>query len=426
MNCRSPRFRNRSVRYGFAAGVAAGALMSVACGTSGISKGNSGFSSGQIPGAGATGTLAGATGSSSSAGSIAASGSSAGSLGASAGALGGGSGAVSSTPVTCASESRKGQVLPVDIFIMMDQSGSMTDEVTGPNGTMGMKWDFLKQAFTSFVEDPASAGIGIGIQYFPIPNIDDSSCDAGTYAVPNDPNAPQSGVGVAIALLPGNATAIVNSLSAHTPGGQTPTVAALSGALQYAEGWAAQNPTHKVMVVFATDGDPHGCTNNTVGVAAAVAQMAATGVPPVPTYVIGVGDSLKSLNQIADAGGTTAALIVSTGQDVAAQFLAAMNEIRSSTSVPCVLSIPTSDGGAVDFGKVNVVDSPADGGAPLSFLQVPSASSCDPAAGGWFYDNRAAPTTITLCPASCTMVTTDVAAQVDIQLGCQTLVAPPR
>ncbi len=441
MNCRSPSLRNLkgpptsisgrtfsfSVRYGFAAGVAAGALMSVACGTSGVGKGNSGFSSGQVPGAGGSGTLSGATGSSSSAGSIAASsGSGSGSLGAGAGALGGGSGAGPSTPVACASESRKGQTLPVDIFIMMDQSGSMTDEVTGPNGTMGMKWDFLKQAFTSFVEDPASAGIGIGIQYFPIPNIDDSSCDAGTYAVPNDPNAPPSGVGVAIAPLPGNAAAIVNSLSAHTPGGQTPTVAALSGALQYAEGWATQNPTHKVIVVFATDGDPHGCTNNTVDVAAAVAQMAATGVPPVPTYVIGVGDSLKSLNQIADAGGTSAALIVSTGQDVAAQFLAAMNEIRTSTSVPCVLSIPTSDGGAVDFGKVNVVDSPADGGAPRSFLQVPNASSCDPAAGGWFYDNRAAPTTITLCPASCTMVTTDVAAQIDIQLGCQTLVAPPR
>jgi hypothetical protein len=403
--------------------------MTVACGTN---KGNSAFTSGQSAGpAGSSGTSSGGTGTLSSSGASASStGSGAGSLsGSSAGAgtLGaGGSDAGSAMPATCASESRKGLVVPVDIFIMMDQSGSMTDEVTGPNGTMGMKWDFLKEAFTAFVQDPTSAGIGIGIQYFPIPNIDDSSCDAGTYAVTNDPNAPPSGVGVAIAPLPGNAAAMVSSLNAHTPGGQTPSVAALAGALQYAQSWSLQNPTHKVVVVFATDGDPHGCTNNTVNVAATVAQMAATGVPPVPTYVIGIGDSLKSLNQIAAAGGTTAALIVSTGQDVAAQFLAAMNQIRSSTSVPCVLTVPTGDGGAVDFGKVNVVDSPADGGAPLNFLQVPNAGACDPAAGGWFYDNPAAPMTISLCPASCAVITTDVAAQVDIQLGCQTLVAPPR
>ncbi len=327
---------------------------------------------------------------------------------------------------TCASESRKGQVVPVDIFIMMDQSGSMLDDVTGPNGTMGVKWDFLKQAFTTFVQDPASAGIGVGIQYFPIPNVDDSSCDAGTYAVTNDPNAPPSGVGVGIAPLPGNATAIVNSLNAHMPGGQTPTVPALAGALQYAKNWATQNPSHKVVVVLATDGSPHGCTNNTVDTAATVAQIAAAGAPPIPTYVIGIGDSLSSLNEIADAGGTAPALIVSTGQDVSAQFLAAMNDIRSSTSIPCVLTIPTGDGGAVDFGKVNVVDSPADGGPPLSFLQVPNAAACDPAVGGWFYDNPSAPKTINLCPASCSAITAGVTDQVDIELGCQTLVAPPR
>jgi hypothetical protein len=344
-----------------------------------------------------------------------------------------GAGSLSGTTATpgadggaCASVSYKSQTVPVDIFIMMDQSGSMTDMVTGPNGTMGQKWDFLKQAFTSFVEDPTSAGLGIGIQYFPIPNVDDSSCDAGTYAVTNDPAAPPSGVGVAIAPLPGNATAMVDSLNAHMPGGQTPTVAALTGALQYAESWIAQNPSHKVVVVFATDGSPHGCTNNTIDVAASVAQGAVAGSPSIPTYVIGVGSSLSSLNAIADAGGTGAALIVNTNQDVAAQFLAAMNAIRSSTSLPCTFTIPAGDAGAVDLGKVNVVDTPEDGGAPVALLQVSGESGCDPSSGGWYYDNPQAPASIDLCPASCSVVTTEVTTQVDIQVGCRTLVAPPR
>jgi hypothetical protein len=394
------------------AGSVAGAASGGASGTAGSSLGASGATGG--PSGAAAGSL-GVAGSSSGVGSL----SGAGSLSGSAAPPGADGGA-------CASVSYQSQTVPVDIFIMMDQSGSMTDMVTGPNGTMGQKWDFLKQAFTTFVEDPTSVGLGIGIQYFPIPNVDDSSCDAGTYAVTNDPSAPPSGIGVAIAPLPGNAMPIVDSLNAHTPGGQTPTVAALSGALQYAQTWIAQNPSHKVVVVFATDGSPHGCTNNTIDVAAGVAQAAVAASPSIPTYVIGVGSSLSSLNTIADAGGTGAALIVNTNQDVAAQFVAAMNAIRSSTSLPCTFTIPPSDGGAVDIGKVNVVDAPDDGGAPVPLLQVSGETACDPASGGWYYDNPLAPSNIDLCPASCSVITTQTTTQVDIQLGCRTLVAPPR
>jgi len=311
------------------------------------------------------------------------------------------------------------------MFIMMDQSGSMSDTVTGPNGIKGAKWDFLKQAFAAFVEDPRSAGLGVGIQFFPIPNIDNSSCDAATYSVTNDPAEPASGQGVPIAPLPGNSSAIVASLGAHTPGGQTPTVAALTGAIEYATNWIAENPTHKVVVVYATDGDPHGCTGNTIQAAASMAAAASTGTPPIPTYVIGIGDSLSALNEIADAGATGTALIVSTQQDTTAQFLAALNQIRSVASVPCILTIPVGSGGAVDFAKVNVVDTPSDGGAPADFYQVTDANACPSQSGGWFYDNASAPTNIHLCPATCNAVTQSQTDQIDILLGCQTMTSPP-
>ena len=154
---------------------------------------------------------------------------------------------------TCASSSYQGKVVPVDMFIMMDQSGSMSDTVTGPNGAKGAKWDFLKQAFATFVLDPRSAGLGVGIQFFPIPDIDNSSCDAATYSVTNDPAEPASGQGVPIAPLPGNAAAIVASLGAHTPGGQTPTVAALTGAIEYATNSIAEiRPTRSLSFMRPT------------------------------------------------------------------------------------------------------------------------------------------------------------------------------
>jgi hypothetical protein len=317
---------------------------------------------------------------------------------------------------TCASETRKGQVIPVDIFIMIDQSGSMTDKVTGPNGTTAVKWDLLIQALTAFVNDPRSAGLGAGVGYFPIPPIDNSSCDAGTYSVPDVP----------IAILPGNAAPIVASLKAHNPGGQTPTVPSLVGALEYAKAWATQNPTHKVVVAYATDGAPHGCTNNTVAAAAVVAQAAANGTPPIATYVIGIGGNLTSLGAIAEAGSTGSAIIVDTSQDTAQQLLSAMNTIRAAAAVPCSLTIPSGDGGPVDFGNVNIIESPSDGGSSVGLFQVPDAASCDPVAGGWYYDNPAAPTEIELCSASCSSVTLDLTAAVNVLLGCKTQTLTPR
>jgi hypothetical protein len=332
------------------------------------------------------------------------------------GGIGDGSAGGGIDAATCANEVHKGQVIPLDMFIMVDQSGSMTDQVTGPNGTTAQKWTLLVQAFNTFLNDPGSAGLGAGIGYFPIPNVDNSSCDAATYALPDVPIAP----------LPGNASAIVSSLNGHKPGGQTPTVPALVGALDYAKSWAMAHPTHKVVVVYATDGDPHGCSNDTVAVAASVAQAAATGTPPIQTYVIGIGGNLTSLGQIAEGGSTGQAIIVNTSQDTAQQLLAAMNEIRAASAVPCVLTIPVGDAGPVDFGKVNIVESPSDGGSSFTVLQVPDPSMCDPSSGGWYYDDPAAPTRIELCSATCDSVTLDLTSQVDVQLGCKTLTAPPR
>jgi hypothetical protein len=67
--------------------------------------------------------------------------------------------------------------LPLDLYVMVDSSGSMT-ELTAAGTT---KWDALRGAMTTFLNDPQSAGLGIGLQYFPLlqPNVPvDCSADS--------------------------------------------------------------------------------------------------------------------------------------------------------------------------------------------------------------------------------------------------------
>jgi hypothetical protein len=57
-----------------------------------------------------------------------------------------------------------GQPVPVDVYIMLDISGSMLT-ATGSGAT---KWDAVKGAINTFLMDPMSAGLGVAIQYFPL------------------------------------------------------------------------------------------------------------------------------------------------------------------------------------------------------------------------------------------------------------------
>ena len=65
---------------------------------------------------------------------------------------------------TCAAETQTAKQLPLDIHIMLDASGSMMEQTTG--GTT--KWAAIKTALNGFIGDPKSAGIGVGLQIFPI------------------------------------------------------------------------------------------------------------------------------------------------------------------------------------------------------------------------------------------------------------------
>jgi hypothetical protein len=63
----------------------------------------------------------------------------------------------------CAVATQTAERVPLDLYIMMDSSESMSGTVAG-NQT---KWDAVRSALTAFLNDQDSAGLGVGIQYFP-------------------------------------------------------------------------------------------------------------------------------------------------------------------------------------------------------------------------------------------------------------------
>jgi hypothetical protein len=80
---------------------------------------------------------------------------------------GGGSSAVGQE---CAGDLVEAKRIPLDMYVMLDVSGSMTEFTAGD--AMITKWQAVSSALTDFVSDPASDGIGMGLQVFPIKHPD--------------------------------------------------------------------------------------------------------------------------------------------------------------------------------------------------------------------------------------------------------------
>jgi len=72
-------------------------------------------------------------------------------------------GAVSDAFVGCAATTVQAKLLPLDLYFLLDTSDSMDDLVSAGRS----KWQAVTAAMTTFINDPASAGLGVGVQYFP-------------------------------------------------------------------------------------------------------------------------------------------------------------------------------------------------------------------------------------------------------------------
>ncbi len=444
----------------------------------------------------------GSSGGGSSSGGSGSGGSSGGSDDASAGTFAGAQDDAALSFAGCASSTEQATELPLDLYLMLDTSGSM-DDLVAPQKS---KWSSVVSALTAFLGDPASAGIGVGLQYFPltqagVPTSCTTSAQCGAagpcffkacgvtgsavYPCDTSANCPGNAVcaaigqceydhdvvcaptggncgsdtnnfplgtcqafttstciqgdsctvgdystpAVPIALLPGAAAALTASLAARVPGGNTPTAAALEGAVEQAQAFAKANPGHSVVAVLATDGIPDECTPSDIPTIATIAAAGLAGTPSVKTFAIGVfapGDvpsGTAALNQIASSGGTKQAFVINTtSQDLEAQFVAALSAIRGA-SLPCQYEVPLPDAGSADYDKINVQYT-SGAGMSSGLPYVESSARCG-TGGGWYYDADPAtggtPSAVIVCPTTCTTLQNDSKGRVDVILGCQTM-----
>lgn len=306
----------------------------------------------------------------------------------------------------CAAVTVGAELVPLDLYVVLDRSGSMVNSALGP-----LRWPPVRDALNQFFQSPSAAGIGIALTMFAHPT--QSQCVANSYATPLVAMAPLPG------SASGHATTLQNTMNTYAPvlGIGTPTESAMQGAVTFAKNHKSANPNRTVAIVLATDGLPGaaGCSGQTAaGVQTAIAN-GFNGSPSIRTFVIGIDPNAQmstNINSWAAAGGGQAFDVGTAGGS--AQFLQAMKDIQGSL-LGCTFTMPTTDAGIINPDKVKVIFTPGSG-APVELPRVTNQAACS--GPGWYYDNNSSPTTIELCPGSCTTVQADPSGKIDIELGC--------
>ncbi len=323
---------------------------------------------------------------------------------------GGSSGSGIDENSACATSAVEGETLPVVMLIMFDKSGSMLDD---------QKWFGAKAALDAFFQDPATAGLSIGLRFFPddapAAGCNDQACSIDACSQPLVPPAPLT---ASPASTDPQQKALQDAVDSKSPSGETPMYAALGGAEKWAKDNAKEGETRTV-VVLVTDGEPTTC-NTDIGAIASLAQDARD-TKGVLTYAIGMPGSNKSqLDQIASAGGTDEAFLAPAGS-LSSELIDALLSIQKS-QISCTFDVPapTEQGDVIDPDLVNVNYYKGDG----SFVTMPRVSGLAACTGGqeWYYDDPQMPKVIHLCPSTCTSLQGNASALVKILLGCQTVV----
>ncbi len=304
----------------------------------------------------------------------------------------------------CAEASEEAKLLPINMFIAIDKSGSMDN-----NG----KWTSARAAFSAFFTDPSADTLNVALRFWPQGNCSPASCSAAACSQPQVP--------LGSLADPAQEQALINLFSSTSPGGLTPMSAALAGATQWAVNqYNATDGVEKTVVVFLTDGAPTACNQNID----AISQYAADAYAQaeVLTFAVGLqGSNEAQLNKIAQAGNTNAGFFIGNG-NAQGELLAALKAIQE-TSVACAFAMPTGDDPSkpVDPTKVNMTYTSASQPDAVTIPQVADEAACS-GGDGWYYDDPDAPALLQLCEATCDAVRGDDTVELSILLGCDTRV----
>ena len=225
----------------------------------------------------------------------------------------------------------------LNLFLLVDDSLSVV---------LQPEWGQLTAAISAFVDDPANAGLGVGVTYY------GTSCNAQDYATPT----------VAVGALPGPANAIKNSYPLPINGKAiTP---AMTGALSYVRALRSSEPDRDTVLLLITDGILDPLCGSTQATAAQVANLGVQGTPSVTTHVIGLDPGptlidpadivdMSPLDAIAAAGGTTQALVVQVNATGNTALTDALDAVARAAT-PCEYRIPASIDGDARVHRVAI------------------------------------------------------------------------
>jgi hypothetical protein len=327
----------------------------------------------------------------------------------------------------CAVSTVKSELLPANILVVLDRSGSMNCNLppitesaaceknpVPSDMTQPTKWAVVRKALKDAVAAlPPTASVGL------------------SYFNTNDECGANSSPSVGVKLLnQGQIDALGSNLDGAKAFGGTPIVGATVLAFKHLH-QQAQVSGNK-FVLLLTDG-AETCDAEKISELATEIPKA-TGVN-IRTFVIGAPGSEPArgmLSEMAYLGGTAQSATcqhgglgaaagdchfdMTTTKDFGADLAIALKRI--SGSLTCSFDLPTSQSGPIDLTRVNVRYTK--GSAPGIDIPQDKNSPCQAGAQGWQYSSDN--TRILLCGSICDEVRNDVSGRIDIVLGCTTVV----
>jgi hypothetical protein len=319
-----------------------------------------------------------------------------------------------------------------NVLLVIDKSSSMDDM---PEGFELKKWEALKAALEGAL-DEASPDMSFGLLLYPFGTESQIplECFDGCCEVPKGPAAVQ----VPVTAGESGTSQIMQALAETSPGGGTPTAAALDAALTYFTTGEGQSLKGDRYVLLATDGGPNcdpdntcdaaHCTPNLDGQceagnccagegayclddAAVVEKLEALAAAGIPTFVVGIPGTEKYaeyLDAFAIAGGVTSPNAPPAYYAVAAsggveQLSRTFIDITTHLVRSCNVDLGEAPG---DKNLVNVA---------VDCQVIPFADG-----SGWDIDLEQ-PSQLAIAGEACEKLKTQGAERVDVVYGCPTV-----